>query len=69
MIQITQRLSKIRLRQMGNKRRIAASTVKCGEKEYHNYVVEFTDGKVTDMYPLVEELPFTEWQDELIIKD
>ncbi len=54
---------------MHSKRRIAASTVIRGEKEYHNYVVEFTDGKVTDMYPLVEELPFTEWQEELIIKD
>ena len=54
---------------MNSKRRIAASTVIRGTKEYHNYVVEFTDGKVTDMYPLVEELPFTEWQEELIIED
>lgn len=54
---------------MQNKKRMAASVVKCGEKEYHNYVVEFTDGKVTNMYPLVEELPFTEWHEELIIKE
>ena len=50
-------------------RRIAASVVRIGSEEYHNYVVEFVDGKVTDMYPLTEELPFTEWQEELIIKD
>lgn len=52
---------------MHSKRRIAASTVIRGNEEFHNYVVEFTDGKVTDMYPLVEELPFTEWQEELVI--
>lgn len=54
---------------MVNKKRKAASIVRRNGKEYHNYVVEFEDGKVTDMYPLTEELPFTEWQDEIIIKD
>ena len=52
-----------------SKRRIAAATVIRGSETFTNYVVEFTDGKVTGMYPLVEELPFTEWQEELKIKD
>ena len=54
---------------MRNKKRIAASVVIIGNEEYHNYVVEFENGKVTAKYPLTEELPFTEWQEELIIKD
>ena len=54
---------------MSVKRRIAASVVKRGGKEYNNYVVEFVNGKATKMYPLVEELPFTEWQEELIVED
>lgn len=50
-------------------KRIAAAVVRRGSEEFHNYVVEFVNGKVTAMYPLTEELPFTEWQEELIIKD
>lgn len=43
-------------------KRIAASIVITPDgMEHYNYVVELEGGKVWDTYPLVDELPMTEW--------
>ena len=41
----------------GFTRRIASN----GGKELGRYVVELRDDEVIDYYPLLSELPFTEW--------
>lgn len=43
-------------------RRVAASTVVMPNGNIlHNQVVEMRGGIATDVYPLTEELPMTEW--------
>ena len=49
-------------------RRIAASRVYINEQEFHtNYVVELFNHLVVNHYPLVGELPMTEWLGGTII--
>lgn len=45
----------------GFTRRIASNGVSLDGKELGRYVVELRDDEVIDYYPLLSELPFTEW--------
>ena len=48
-------------------RRVAASKVYINDKEFHNHVVELLDHFLVNHYPLLGELPMTEWLGGTII--